>query len=86
MSLDSERPVWTKPYYGIQHLGELADLRRASVTNLGSCTVATFWLRGQGFSAPQATFESLPAAQAACEAWVGAGVIPPSVSSTGSRA
>lgn len=67
---------WSKSYHGVQHLGELSHERRASVTEYLLVSIATFWLRGTGFSAPQATFKTAEAARSAGEAWVERGILP----------
>lgn len=38
--------TWTKPYYGIQHLGELTDWRRASLTAYTSFVELHLFSRG----------------------------------------
>lgn len=60
--------TWTKPYYGVQHLGEMSDLRRASVNDYGTFAEALLFTRGIGCI--EQTYSTAAEARAAGEAWV----------------
>lgn len=60
--------MWSKPYCGVSHLGEIADLRWATITQWDSFVELTRWLKG---SRPiESTFDTLAEAKAAGEGWV----------------
>lgn len=60
---------WTKPYYGIQHLGNLGE-HRVSVTDYGRHAVLTLWARGCGFNPTDKWFKNVEDAREAGEKWL----------------
>lgn len=44
----SARGAWTKPYYGITHLGEYRDERRVTVVDYGGFARLPRYIRGHG--------------------------------------
>jgi hypothetical protein len=63
--------AWTRPYCGVSHLGDLRDLRRATVATYGDMTTLTLWCRAT--KPTQRYFHganSLKMAQGAGEDWV----------------
>lgn len=62
---------WTKPYYGVMHLGQMADKRWASVIDRGA--FAELFKSGMGITDTEATYDTVEQAKAAGEAWVATG-------------
>ncbi len=64
--------AWTDPFHGLSHFGELRDIRRASVQELGSIEKVELhkWYQGCGFSPVVEIHASLSAAKKAGEQWV----------------
>lgn len=61
---------WSKPYYGLSHLGELSDRRRASVQEHGDGSATlTMWVRGGGFCPAEEPYATVAAAKEAGEQW-----------------
>lgn len=62
---------WTKPYYGVQHLGEFgAQKNWATVTDRGEFAELTMWIAGCGFRPKHAMFDTAEQARAAGEEWL----------------
>lgn len=61
---------WSKPFYGVQHLGNLGDAYRVSVEDWGTFAVLTMWTRGDGFRAPQRQFDTAEEARQSGERWL----------------
>lgn len=67
----NETKAWTRPYHGIQHLGQPRDRRWATVTDWGDSAELVRWWLGCGFVEPTVEhFPSIDDARKAGEAWV----------------
>lgn len=63
--------VWTKPYYGITYLGELADRRRCTVIeNCKGFVELHKWYEGCAFHPIEEIYESVELAKAEGERWI----------------
>lgn len=62
---------WSRPYYGIQHLGaEGVRKSRVSVCDYGFFTVLHCWFPGCGFSPLESQHGTVEAARKAGELWL----------------
>ena len=79
----SSSSAWSKPYYGVSHLGQLADDRWATITDYSSFVELTGWFRSCGTRPNEATFDTVEQAKAAGERWVSQGIFSASPASAG---
>lgn len=67
-------PAWSKPYYGVMHLGASGDARWATVTDWGSFAEVIKWAKGCGLcNTAESTYDTVEQAKAAGEAWIATG-------------
>lgn len=62
--------MWTKPYYGLTHCGELSNRYRASVQEYDGFCIAYLWTKGCGFSPQEKQFSNVSEAKTYCEQWI----------------
>lgn len=61
---------WTKPYHGVQHLGELGDLYKCSIDDSGTFAILCKWYPGCGFCPIEEQHPTAAEARAAGEKWL----------------
>lgn len=62
---------WTKPYFGVSHLGSFSMTERwASIADYGSFCILYKYFPGCGFHPKEKTFDSLEEAKRVGEAWM----------------
>jgi len=61
---------WTKPFHGLQHLGELKDPKRVSVQQIADRADLHKWYEGCGFSPIVESHPTVTAAKAEGEKWL----------------
>lgn len=61
---------WTKPYYGVQHLGRATDGYWLTVSDYGSFAELLKWFPGCKLSPMEETHDTAEAARGAGEAWL----------------
>jgi hypothetical protein len=71
MAPNSEAGTWTKPFHGVQHLGDRP--RWVTVTDRGSFGELTRWYPGCGYNPLQSMHPTADAARAAGERWMQGG-------------
>lgn len=67
--------TWSKPFYGISHLGKLADPRRATIREEFGQFTLVHWKFGEGFSPKESHHPTLESAQQAGEKWIDHAII-----------
>lgn len=66
----SQSANWSRPHYGVSHLGNLGDNRWATVIDRGSFAELIKWFRGCGMQPYECAFDTAGQARSAGEAWV----------------
>ena len=61
---------WTKPYFGVSHLGELCDRFRLTVCDYGTFCLLHKWYPGCGFSPIEEEFDTVAQAKGAGMWWL----------------
>ena len=61
--------AWTKPYYGITHLGNLRDERRVTVADYGHFALLSRYIRGHGLLS-QTSHASVDVAKQVGARWI----------------
>lgn len=68
--LAMETVKWSKPYYGISHLGAISDFRRATVDDRVDFVILSKWWKGCGFSPEKQVCNTVDEAKLIGEAWI----------------
>lgn len=71
---DKHAASWSEPNCGVTHLGQVGDLRRASIQEYGSFATLLKWFKGCGFNPLTQDFDTVDEAKRAGDAWIKNGI------------